>query len=405
MSDLKRGICILLSVILVFSLFGCGGTAVPENDSEDPGAAASEKDQEMSKSSVVDRNGDLIGTIDRRAICTAVDGGIFYSIFDPIEGQFTAAAEYHFFSKINNNDILLGRLDDQGYEAVYTRTELEGKIYTLALQGYPMDEKPDMLLLLEFDTSAGSMKHYVISENGFPYAAMAVHNGKLLIMNHEMDDKNTDIVAVFDPSSGSINNVISQSDVKDSLRSICSAEEGIYVLRVALDSGTELFIDYYNDEYRKQSERSLNDIFLKTFPGMPGFEGCQDVLNELLMNVSRFSVLESKYLVYENFGRMRIAADLKTGEVLFAGDDLYAVSVGAGRPAIYHMDFDEDNIEDPEIYVISGDCLKKLDFRPSGREKMIRAVSHSASGTWLILTTDSSRITDGSSSLYLWTQD
>ena len=406
---MKKALSILLLVVLLLSAAGCGGGGannVPANSVPDPEPVGPGPDTQQQMMQVVSKDGKPLGSIDCRANCTAMDGGIIYSVFELAENNFTAAAEYHFFSKESNKDVLLGTLGDQGYEAVYTRTELGGKAYTLAIQGNPMDGNADKLMLLEFDIKAGTMKQYVVSEKGFPYAAMAVHKGRLLIMNHEMDEQRTDVIVEFDPVPGTMKKVISLPGGKDSLRSVFGAEDGSYVLRADIGSSeTELFIDTYDVEYRKVSERSLNDIFLKAFSGMPGFEDRQDVFNELMMNVSCFEVIGGRYLVYENFGRMRMAADLQTGEVLFADQDLYSVSVGSGAPAVYRMDFEPESVEDPEICTISGGSLKKLDFAPSGKEKMIRNVSHSAGGTWLVLTADSFRITDGSAALYLWTEN
>ena len=401
---MKRTLSILLLAALLLAAAGCGGggnvpeNTVPESDPVKPGG-----DAPQAVMSVVDRNGKLLGAIDARAGCTAVDGGVFYSIFELAENQFTADAEYRFFRMEDGKDILLGTLADQGYEAIYTRTELGGNVYTLALQGYPFDDKPDKLLLLEFDLSAGTMRQHTVSETGFPYAAMAVCRDKLLIMNHETDDQKTDAVYEFDPAAGTVNKVLALPGTEDSMRGICGVENGVCILRVTLGSSdTRLFIDYYDTRYSKVSERSISELFLKAYSEMPGFEDRQDTLNEFIMNVSCFRILDGRYLFYENFGRMRTAADLKTDEVLFADMDLYAMSVGSGTPVIYHLDYEPDNVPDPEIDVFGGGSLKRYDFKPSGKEKMIRNLSRSASGTWMVLTTDSFRISEGSAALYLW---
>jgi hypothetical protein len=77
-----------------------------------------------------------------------------YSVFAPSEYQPTATAEYRFFRTADRKDLLLGRLEDQGYEAVYARTELDGVVYTLAVTGNPMDKTPDPLWLLALDPAA-----------------------------------------------------------------------------------------------------------------------------------------------------------------------------------------------------------------------------------------------------------
>ena len=405
---MKRIISILLLIALLLSLAGCGGSSsnnIPENKASNSEEGIKPADNQQALISIVDKYGKPLGSVDSRASCTAVDGGIFYSIFELTENQYTATAEYHFFSKNDNKDILLGTLADQGYEAIYTRTELNGKVYTLALQGYPFDDKTDKLLLLEFDPSSAAMQKYTVSENGSPYAAMAVHQGKLLIMNHETTAQKADAVYEFDPGKGAMMKVLSLPAGEESLRGICEAEEGVYMLRVNFASSTtELFIDSYDAEYHKTSERSLNELFLNAYSDIPGFEDRQDTYNEFYNSVSRFKILDGRYMIYENFGRMRIAADIVTGEVLFADIDSYAVSLGSGSLVIYHLDFEPDNVPEPEIYLISDGSLKKHGFKPVGSEKMIRNLSHSAGGTWLVLTTDSFRIDEGSAVLYMWTE-
>ena len=195
-------------LILVCSLFaGCGqedpGTsAVPDGtkpestkEAQNPGGTESATPaQPESVTEILDREGKKLGAIDSRASATAADKGVFYSIWAPAENAWTGPAEYRFFRASDGKDIRLGTLEDQGYEAVYTRTELGGKIYTLALVGNPYDDKTDTLCLLAADPIAETLTKTEISKDGFPYAAMAAASGKLLIMNHETGKAKSDKV-------------------------------------------------------------------------------------------------------------------------------------------------------------------------------------------------------------------
>ena len=109
-------------------------------------------------------------------------------------------------------------------------------------------------------------------------------------------------------------------------------------------------------------------------------------------------------MIYENFGMARIIADLETGETLLAKEDLWSVSPGSGSPVVYHMDFDNDDVKTPEITGLEGGKLKSFDFTPSGSHKMIRLISRSASGTWVVTASDDSRSYLWTQAVYLWTE-
>ena len=359
------------------------------------------------KMTVVGKDGARLGEIDRRANCTAVDGGIFYSIFAPEEYRFTANAEYRFFNRESGQDIHLGTLEDQGYEAFFTRTEYNGKIYTLAVVGNPISDASVPLVLLAFDPVAGTMKQYTVSESGFPYASMAVSDGRLLIMNHEMTEPKRDKIYAFDPAAETVEEVLSFASDADSLRGVCSAENGFFLLRLRINNGgeNEMFLDRYDDHYAKTSETSVNEALIGAMAELPGNGNRQDALNELGMNVAGFAVKDGRYLFYENFGTVRLIVDLETGEAVFAGDDTYSLSVGSGDPFFYRIDFDPENVEEPDITGLVGGKPVKLDFKPTDSHKLSIEVSHSAGGTWLIKTADIYSAQDGTFLLHLWTDD
>lgn len=351
------------------------------------------------------KDGALLGAIDRRANCTAVDSGIFYSVFAPEEDRNTANAEYRFFNMKSKEDVYLGTLENQGYEAFYTRTEYDGKIYTLAVVGNPMGDSDVPLVLLAFDPIAGTMETYTVSETGFPYASMAVSNGKLLIINHEMTEPKRDKIYAFDPAAKTVTEVLTFSSDKDSLRGVCSAKDGFFLLRLKLNKGgeNELFLDLYDNDYNKVSEKSVNETLIGAAMGIPGIMNRQDALNELGMIVAGFTVEDDRYLIYENFGMTRLIVDLDTDETVFAKNDIYSLSVGSGAPFFYRIDFDPENVEEPDITgIVSGKSVK-LDFQPTDSHKLIIEVSHSAGGTWLIKTADVYSAQAGTFVLHLWT--
>ena len=397
---MKKPICVLLTLVVILAAAGCGGSG-PEPGTVPADAPETAPAGEMA---VLDRDGNRLGGIDARAACTAVDGGVFYSLFQLPENAYIADAEYRFFDMDTGRDVPLGTLEGQGYEAVYTRTELGGKIYTLAVVGNPMSEDPVRLVLLEADPAAGTMERYTVSENGFPYASMAVCGKKLLIMDHEMTNPKRDKIYAFDPGTGKVRDVLTFDPAADSLRGVCAAEEGFFLLRLKIGGSNELFLDRYDAGFAKVSEQSVNEMMLSAVTGIHGIAGRQDAQNELGMSVSRFAVEDDRYLIYENFGLTRLLIDLETGEALLAEDDVYSVTVGSGVPFFYRMDLDPENAPAPDITGIVGGERTTLDFQPAADHPLICGVSHSAGGTWLVMTYDGASAPDRTFALCIWTE-
>ena len=417
----------LLTICMIAALSGCGGeagTAAKPSDAVQTEAKTEAKTETKSEtiteaktetqpqprtepaqlSAILDRNGDRLGAIDERAVCTAADAGIFYSVFQPAEYQFTATAEYRFFRAADRQDLLLGRLEKQGYEAVYARTELDGRLYTLAVTGNPLDEAADSLWLLALDPAAGTMNKYEVSADGFPYASMAAVGGKLLILNHETHDPRRDTIYEFDPGSGGLRTLLSfPDDGASTLRGVCAAEDGFCLLRLRLENGrpAELLLDYRDAEGGALSERSLNELLIPAAREFPGFVDEAELLNEFGMMVSSFSLWEGRYLCYGNFGLLRAVLDLERGEALLTKDDLWSLSLGSGSPALYRLDF-EAAAEGPEILVMGNGAFEKLPLAPQEAHPLLRGLSHSPGGNWLAELADSPRSFGATRVLCFW---
>ncbi|MBR5005597.1 MAG: hypothetical protein IKY07_00730 [Clostridia bacterium] len=402
----------LLAFVLIFALAaapaialtGCDGGKEPAVPGDSTAPADVDINVPENYIPVVGRDGALLGAIDSRASCSAADAGIFYSVFELENYHTTGNAEYRFFRAETCEDILLGTLEGQGYEAVYSRTELNGRIYTLAVKGTPGGESVP-LLLLAFDPALKMMKTFTVSENGFPYADMAAVNGKLLIMNHETNGMKYDKLYEFDPASETVGEVLSFTAATDSLRGVCSAENGFYLLRLKVGAGgNEMFVDLYDNAFNKTAERSVNEALVNAIMTIPGMLGRQDALNEIGMNISHFSVTGGKYMFYENFGLSRVIVDLETGETLLAKEDLYSVSTGSGSPLVYRMDFDSEGVNAPEITGLESGKLVNFEFKPVDSHKLVRSVSRSNGGTWVVVTSDDPRSFAWTLAVHLWTE-
>jgi len=411
---LNKLLCMVLAVSLAALLAACGGkpgqesTPGSQEAQSTPEQKPSETKNEPSEAEpvpeklaeILDGEGKRLGAIDAASACSAVNGGVFYSVVDVKEYALTGTARYRFFRAADGKDVLLGTLEDQSYETFYARTELDGIVYTLAAEGDPFDDRPDNLWLLAFDPSAESMTKYEVSKYGFPYAAMAAADGKLLIMNHEMSSPKSDKVYEFDPASGTVREILSlPNDETSSLRSIAAAEDGFYLLRLRLAGGLpeEMLLERYDSAGGLQDSLSLNGMIVPAMKDLPGFEGEDDVLIEFGLHVGGFAVWDGRYLFYENFGRVRVVIDLSTGEALFADEDLW--NMAGGAPAFYELAFEPYGAgEGPKIVHLQEGKLQTLPFRPDDGSLMLRSASCSADGTWLIRTVSDA----GDDKLFLW---
>lgn len=394
----------IILLILLFTLLAITAGCGKEKPADDTPVPVPDVPELENKMPVVDNNGVILGEIDSRANCSAADGGIFYSIFELTSYNPTATAEYRFFNREDKTDVLLGKFENQGYEAFYARTELEGCIYSLAIRGKVGDDS-SALVLLAFDVEKKTMQTFTVSPHGFPYAYMAAVNGKLLIMNHEMAGNKNDKIYEFDPADGAIKEVLTFSPATDSLRGICSADSGFYLLRLKINDGgeNEMFVDHYDSDYSKTAETAVNEAMVNAMMEIPGMTGRQDALNEIGMNAFHFSMVDGRYLFYENTSITRIIIDIQSDQALLAKDDIYSISNGSGRPVVYRMDFDID-AESPEILELKDGELASHPFTPIETHKLVRSVSKSAAGTWVIMTSDDSRSFNWTLAVHLWTE-
>ena len=259
-------------------------------------------------------------------------------------------------------------------------------------------------MLLAFDPAGKTVKSFTVSEDGFPYTSMTVSDGMLVIMNHELANGKTDKLYQFDPASETVREVLSFAADADSLRGVCASGEELFLLRLKLNSDgeNEMYVDRYDRNYRKISEQPVSDMLTAAILNISGMQSRQDVQNEFGLYVSRFAVLDGRYLVYENFGLSRVIADLQSGETLLAKDDTYSVSDGTGRPVVYRLDFETDTASSQEIYGIEDGKLKQFSFQPEESHPMMAGISRSANGTWAVLTADVFPARNGSQVLQIW---
>ena len=381
---------------LTMTTVGCKGSDDPSHVDDSSTPDASEEPEPVTPGEtmdIFDADGNALGAIDQRAQGAATDAGILYSVLDLKEYESTGKATYRFFRTEDRKDILMGTLDSQGYEALFSRTEIGGVIYTLAVSGNVFDSDPDKLWLLAFNPQKEKMDKVLISDNGFPYTSMAAVGGKLLIMNHEMSSPKYDKVYKFDPSGGSVKEILSFDSSENSLRSICADGDGFRLLRVNISEGdkTEVFLDSYDRNYAKVQERSIDKLLFTA--------GCEiditkeDAAKQPLMNVSKTYLSEGRYFFYENFSTLRTIVDLESESVVLAKNDLWSLSIGSGTPVFYLL-FPDDVKGEPWIYSLQDGKAESLPLTLPEDGKRLESLSFSPSGNCLarLVTSDGSKL-------------
>ena len=412
---MKRTIAIFAALAILFSFCGCQGQETHMPDSTEKmtvedtqqevrteAPSETQPDELQDPLEILSREGTILGQIED-GVCTAADAGILYSVLTPAS-QYTMTAQYRFFRTADQKDILLGTLEDQGYESFYARTELDGIIYALAVTGDPGEDDASTLWLLAFDPAAETMTKYVVSEDGLAYAAMSAANGRLLIMSHEMTEPKYAVIREFDPATGTFREVLTFTDKEDSLRGVYAEETGLYLLRLKVedDSPRELVLDHYDREYRKISEQPLNDVMIPAALNVPGILDEAEVIGQFGMMVSSFAVVQGRYLFYENFSLIRMLIDLESGEALHVSDDVCSMIRG-GAWGFFRLGFTVDETTEPEILLLRDGKLERMEFTPADSRSLITSVTCSPAGTWLIRASDSNATDPRADALIVWT--
>ncbi len=372
---LNKYISAVLAVfMLAFALAGCAKKRPDEQEIPDSGV----------KLHLLDEGGDELAALSVDSMVTAVDRGLFYACgAGSMEGADT---RFRLYDPATGEDKLLGTVGKMSYEAQYARTELDGRIYTLCMTGDLMDSIPDKLWLCCFDPD-GKAASYVLSEDGFPYAAMSAVGGKLLIIVHDGNtDELHDKLFEFDPASGSLEEKLFfyMGGRGESLRAVCPYRGGFALLRLCYEKGavTEAYVDEYSLGYEKLGETNITDM-MRSIAGR--VISSEDTDNELAQIVSRFILTDDGYMYYENFSATRFIADINTGECI-AADDLLLASLGAGEP-VYFMMFGEkmQGAGDPNtLYRLRDGALYELPIKCLGDGETISYVSAAPNGSAVI---------------------
>ena len=414
---MRRYFSLLICALLCIGITGCsresGDTEAQVSDKSSITESTDETSENSSNASdeqsdtketvknmmeVVDKDGKHIGEIPFNSGMTLTNNGIFYTTSisgttspDTIavglnEGEKDVVV-YHLYDTKTDKSCSFGSIPDQDYEAGYCRTELNGKLYTLITTGNAMDKEPDPLLIAEFDLTEHTINQYKISDNGFPYTAMAAVNGKLLILNHDQTDVLHDKLYLFDPKSKQTEQVMQyelNGNTGDTIRSMYSDGENIYILRLHFegDNNVAMLLDTYDLDLKKLSEKDISAM-LKESAGKNLVS--EDLPNEMKQMVSRFMVLNEKYVYYENFSTTRFLGNVEDGKLFSETEgsgDMFIVSSGSGAPFFYCIF--GGGMNENSIYEWKNGTLEKTVFKADDDRYYITAASRSPDGKTLI---------------------
>ena len=393
----RKTINVFMIILMVFSLAGCTKPRQPDPVDPTPADTAAAMD-------IVDRDGNLLGQIPADATCTAIDGGIFYSLSHRESNYSTTSkTDYYCFLQETKQIHHVATIANQSYENTFCRSELDGKIYTLVLEGNPSDNEPDVLELLVIDKSSMQSATYTVSEHGFPYAYLTVADGKILIMNHEMTEPKHDVIYEFVPEQAkAIARKTFDADT-DSLRAVCGYQDGLCLFNFHPDGSSDqkISLDFYDTDYSLIKSQPFSRAAIDSIVENIVFTDRQDAVNELSMYVSHFSISDEGYLLYENFGMVRLAYNIQTDEVILIKNDTYSVSFGSGKPVLYRVIY-EDDFRPEIIEITNGDPVLHTFSPADSIHRMLWSLSHSPSGTWLATMYDSFPLSTASVQLLLW---
>ena len=414
---MKRYFSLFLCALLCIGITGCskgsGSTEVQtyeksgvtestietsENSKNISDEFSDTKETDKNMTDIVDRDGRHIGQIPFNTGITLTNSGIFYTTVisgaaspDTVTVGMNEGAKdkviYHLYDTKTCESYTFGSITDQDYEAGYCRTELDGKLYTLITTGNALDKDPDPLLLVEFDLQAHTINQYTISENGFPYTAMAYVNGKLLILNHDQTDVLNDKLYLFEPENKQTKQIMQfelNGNTGDTIRSMYSDGKNIYILRLHFEgeNNVTMFLDTYGLDLKKQSEKDISSM-LKESAGKNLVP--EDVANEIKQMVSRFMVLDEKYVYYENFSSTRFLGNIDDGSIFSETEgagDMFLASSGSGTPFFYCIFGGAKN--ENSIYKLKGVALEKTVFKANDDRYYMTAASRSPDGKTLI---------------------
>ena len=414
---MKRFFSLLICALLCIGITGCSKESgsietqvsnkssvtestdeASENNKNESNEQSDTKEKFGNMMEIVDKDGRHIGQIPFNSGMTLTNNGIFYTTSisgttspDTIavglnEGEKDVVV-YHLYDIQTDERYDFGSIPDQDYEAGYCRIELNGKLYTLITTGNVMDKEPDTLLLAEFDLTGHTINQYRISDNGFPYTAMAEVKGKLLILNHDQTDVLNDKLYLFDPESKQTEQVMQfelNGNTGNTIRSMYSDGKYIYILRLHFEgeNNVTMFLDTYDLDLKKLSEKEISAM-LKESAGKNLVT--EDVANEMKQMVSNFMVLDEKYVYYENFSTTRFLGNIEDGKLFSETEgkgDMFLASSGSGDPFFYCIfgGGENENI----IYEWKDGTLEKTVFKADDDRYYITAASRSPDGKTLI---------------------
>ena len=323
-------------------------------------------DSEAQKNDTVTIYGEQnekLGEIHLNGVAMITEAGIFYPAL-PENGD-PAVTEYHLYDPDTKKDTIIGEMKDVAYEASYARCELDGCVYLLVMTGNIMDNVPDPLVLVKADLINHTLTPYPIDDSISPYAVMTPAKDKLVIAWHDQKEILTDRVMAFDPAAGTMKEIMAytldQQEIGESIRGLYSDGEKLYQLRLLFEkTGKKLLLDTFDLSSQKISETDITSIVNEAASEL---QGGGDASIELQMPVSRFLVREGCFY-YENFSMTRCIANIETGKLILAANDLFNASIGSGWTFFYTImknGLDDENAPDV-IYDLNWDELRAQEF-------------------------------------------
>lgn len=392
-NKLCKALVTLLCLPLVFT--GCKANIVPVDISSDKDLAtvesSSDKDNTadpLNNIQIRDNKGNVLSGIQASDVGMLTPKGVFY-----LKGN-----EYHLLrtDEENKEDVLLAKYDDLSYETSYSRTFLEGKLYTLAVTGNITGSDPFTLWLLEFDLNEGKAERYKISDNGFPYSSLTSFNGKIIIFFHDQKETLTDRIVEFDPKTGKTSEIMTYDLDKDlngeSARSLCSENDRLYILKLKFKGSSDIsmYVDVFDSTYKKISELDVTETVKEGMADCIYTSEASQLMNEMSQHVSAFRVIDGRYLYYQNFSVVRCITDLENGKCLYGIPEPFTSAPGDGDLIFCSINsyVVNDTIDPYAVYRFEDGTLKKDPAASAEDGRIVVSITSSSDGRYMVIYAD-----------------
>lgn len=257
--------------------------------------------------SVCDINDNEISNIEHFGAVTQTDSGFIYSMLSSNSTDDCFEMEYYQYNFSSNKSIKLGIISEWVYEASYDTIYNDNHTYMLVTTGNSYDFDETENYLYDIDMQKNIMKATLLENANSPYNSMTLVGDKIFIVTpgrekcyiNEYDTKSKSLTEIKEYSFHT------KTNTGETIRHISSDEQYIYLLRLSMETETnvKIYVDIYDLDMELISSIDVTTAIIENTLET------EDKSNELRQLVSHFDV-NNGYVYYENFSITRALFEL-----------------------------------------------------------------------------------------------